>query len=76
VARDDVGNIEVPMLFVASEGDGSAVDSLESLYERASGFKEQQVYSGYAHGTELLEGEHADEFKALLLDFFRTASLQ
>ena len=76
VARDDVGNIQVPMLFVASEGDGSAVDSLESLYERASGFKEQKVYSGDAHGTDLLEGEHADEFKALLLDFFRTASLQ
>jgi len=78
VARDDVGNIEVPVLFVASEGegDGGAVDSLESLYERASGFKERQVYSGDAHGTELLEGEHADEFKALLLDFFRTATLQ
>jgi pimeloyl-ACP methyl ester carboxylesterase len=76
LARDDVGNIEVPMLFVASEGDGSAVDSLESLYERASGFKEQKVYSGDAHGTELLDGEHAEEFKALLLDFFRTVSLQ
>ena len=76
VAREDVGNIDVPMLFVASEGDGSAVDSLESLYERASGFKERQVYSGDAHGTELLEGAHADEFKTLLLDFFRTASLQ
>lgn len=76
VARDDVGNIEAPVLFVASEGDGSAADSLESLYERTSGFKERQVYTGDAHGTELLEGEHADEFKALLFDFFRTASLQ
>ena len=76
VARGDVGSIKVPMLFVASEGDGSAVDSLESLYERASGFKEQKVYSGDAHGTDLLQGEHAEEFKALLLDFFHTASLQ
>ena len=76
VARDDVGNIEVPILFVASEGDGSAVDSLDSLYERASGFKDRQVYSGDAHGTDLLEGEHAEEFKAILYDFFRTASLQ
>ena len=76
VARDDVGNIEVPILFVASEGDGSAVDSLDSLYERASSFKEQQVFSGDAHGTDLLQGEHAEEFRALLLDFFRTVSLQ
>jgi len=76
VARDDVGSIEVPMLFVASEGDGSAVDSLESLYGRASGFKERQVYTGDAHGTALLEGEHAAEFKGLLFDFFHTVSSQ
>ena len=76
VARDDVGNIEVPILFVASEGDDSAVDSLDSLYERASGFKDRQVYSGDAHGTDLLQSEHAEEFKALLFDFLRTASLQ
>jgi dienelactone hydrolase len=71
VAQDDVANIEAPMLFVASEGDGSAVDSLESLYEKATGPKEQQVYSGDAHGTGLLESDHAAEFKALLFDFFR-----
>jgi pimeloyl-ACP methyl ester carboxylesterase len=71
VARDDVANIKVPMLFVASEGDGSAVDSLEALYEKASGSKQQQVYSGDAHGTGLLQSEHAAEFKALLFDFFR-----
>jgi pimeloyl-ACP methyl ester carboxylesterase len=71
VAQDDVANIKVPMLFVASEGDGSAVDNLESLYGKATGPKEQQVYSGDAHGTALLESEHAAEFKALLFDFFR-----
>jgi pimeloyl-ACP methyl ester carboxylesterase len=76
VARDDVGNIKVPILFVASDGDSSAVDSLESLYARASESKEQQVYTGDAHGTELLQSEHAEEFRALLFDFFRTVSVQ
>jgi pimeloyl-ACP methyl ester carboxylesterase len=73
VARDDVTSIKVPMLFVASEGDGSAFESLQAFYDSATGPKQQQVYSGNAHGTALLEGDHAQEFKALLFDFFRTA---
>jgi dienelactone hydrolase len=75
VAGDDVSHIKVPMLFVASEGDGSAVDSLESLYEKASGSKQQQIYPGNAHGTGLLQSEHAAEFKALLFDFFQKVGL-
>jgi len=71
VAQDDVPDIKVPMLFVASQDDGVAFDSLEAFYDRATGPKEQQVYSGDAHGTGLLESEHAAEFKALLFDFFR-----
>ena len=74
VALDDVADIKVPMLFVASEGDGVAFESLEAFYDRATGPKEQQVYPGDAHGTELLDGGHAAEFKALLFDFFRTVS--
>ena len=71
VVLDDVADIKVPMLFVASEGDGVAFESLEALYDSATGPKEQQVYSGDAHGTELLEGGHATEFKALLFEFFQ-----
>jgi len=71
VALDDVADIKVPMLFVASQDDGVAFESLEALYDSATGPKEQQVYPGDAHGTELLEGGHAAEFKALLFDFFR-----
>jgi pimeloyl-ACP methyl ester carboxylesterase len=74
VAVDDVTNIKVPMLFVASQDDGVAFESLEAFYDRATGPKQQQVYTGNAHGTALLEGDHAQEFKALLFDFFRTAS--
>ena len=75
VAHDDVADIKVPMLFVASQGDGVAFESLEAFYERATGPKQQQVYSGNAHGTGLLEGEHAAEFKALLFDFFQKVGL-
>ena len=71
VALDDVADIKVPMLFVASERDGVAFESLEASYDSATGPKEQQVYPGDAHGTELLDGGHAAEFKALLFDFFR-----
>ena len=71
IALDDVADIKVPMLFIASEGDGVAFESLEAFYDSATGPKEQQVYSGDAHGTELLESGHAAEFKALLLEFFQ-----
>jgi pimeloyl-ACP methyl ester carboxylesterase len=74
VARDDVANIKVPMLFVASQDDGVAFESLEAFYDKATGPKQQQVYSGDAHGTGLLQSEHAAEFKVLLLDFFRSIS--
>jgi len=71
VAINDAPKIKVPMLFVASEGDGVAFNSLEAFYDSATGPKQQQVYSGDAHGTALLEGEHAAEFKALLSEFFQ-----
>lgn len=75
VARDDVPNIKAPMLFVASQDDGVAFESLEAFYDTATGPKQQQVYSGNVHGTGLLQGEHAAEFKALLLDFFQKVGL-
>jgi pimeloyl-ACP methyl ester carboxylesterase len=75
VARDDVPNIKARMLFVASQDDGVAFESLEAFYDTATGPKQQQVYSGDAHGTGLLQGEHAAEFKALLLDFFQKVGL-
>jgi len=75
VARDDVPNIKARMLFVASQDDGVAFESLEAFYDTATGPKQQQVYSGNAHGTGLLQSEHAAEFKALLLDFFQKARL-
>jgi pimeloyl-ACP methyl ester carboxylesterase len=75
VARDDLPNIKAPMLFVASQDDGVAFESLEAFYDTATGPKQQQVYSGNAHGTGLLQGEHAAEFKALLLDFFQKVGL-
>jgi len=74
VARDDVSRISVPVLFVASEGDDAAARSLESLFERAGDFGQRQLFSGSAHGTGLLEGEHTVEFKALVLDFLRAVS--
>ena len=74
VARDDVSRISIPVLFVASEGDDGAPQSLQSMFERVGGQKDRRLFSGGAHGTELLDGEHAAEVKALILDFIGSLS--
>jgi pimeloyl-ACP methyl ester carboxylesterase len=74
VAQDVVSRISAPILFIASEGDEEAARSLESLFRRANEPKDQRVFSGSAHGTQLLESAHIAEFKALVLNFIRGVS--
>jgi alpha/beta superfamily hydrolase len=74
IVRDDVSRISVSILFVASEDDQPAAESLESLFERAGESRDRHLFSGSAHGTDLLEGDHAAEFKALLLGFIGTVT--
>ncbi len=68
-AEEVIGQVSEPKLFIASEGDSSAMVSLDSLFELAPEPKEKKVFSGSAHGTKLLEGDHAEEFKGLILAF-------
>jgi len=56
-------------LFIVSEGDTSAVSSLERLSERAPEPKEEKVFEGSDHGTNLLEGKYAAEVKAAITAF-------
>jgi alpha-beta hydrolase superfamily lysophospholipase len=67
-----VPRVTAPKLFLASEGDEAARLSLEELFEATGQPKEQQVYTGNAHGTNLLDSmqsEHAAAVRARILRF-------
>jgi alpha/beta superfamily hydrolase len=64
-----VGQVSERKLFIASKGDTSAMTSLQRLFEGAPEPKEEKVFEGSDHGTNLLEGEHAVEAKALITAF-------
>jgi len=64
-----VGQVSERKLFIASKGDASAMTSLERLFERAAEPKEEKVFEGSEHGTNLLEGEQAAEAKAAITAF-------
>jgi alpha/beta superfamily hydrolase len=68
-----VADIVEPKLFIASIDDQSAYDSLRAFVQQATEPSDDLTFEGSAHGTELLEGEHAAEFKAQVLDFLAQA---
>ena len=49
-----VPDVTAPKLFIASENDAPALD-FDSLVEAAAEPKEEEVYPGYAHGTDLFD---------------------
>lgn len=64
----------LPKLFIASEDDTAAVSSLAALIGASGEPKEEQIYTGARHGTDLLQGEHAAAFFELILEFLREHS--
>jgi esterase/lipase len=68
-AEEAVGQVSERKLLIASKEDGSAMTSLEKLFELAPEPKEEKVFEGSEHGTDLLEGEHAEELKAAIMAF-------
>ncbi len=68
-AEEVVGQVGERKLLIASEGDSSAMTSLERLFEQAPEPKEEKVFEGSEHGTNLLEGEHGEELKAAIMAF-------
>jgi uncharacterized protein len=64
-----VGQVSERKLFIASKGDSSATMSLEQLFGRAPEPKEEKVFEGSDHGTNLLEGKDAAEVKAAIMAF-------
>ncbi len=61
--------IGVPELFISSEHDVPAHNSLEQLVKAAEQSVDQQIYDGDAHGTDLFAGPHAADITQRLIAF-------
>ncbi|MEM7334281.1 MAG: alpha/beta family hydrolase [Chloroflexota bacterium] len=70
ITADDLQTISSSKLFLNSERDmfGTTPDS-EMMFEAASEPKAMLFYSGSAHGTGLLTGEHQDAFIQQIVSF-------
>lgn len=61
--------IGVPQLFITSDGDVPAHNSLEQLVKAAKQSADQEIYEGAAHGTDLFAGPHAADLTQRLIAF-------
>jgi pimeloyl-ACP methyl ester carboxylesterase len=68
-AEPDIG---VPQLFICSDGDVPARNSLEELVAAATHPVEQQIYDGAAHGTDIFAGPHRAEITQRVLGFLES----
>lgn len=62
-------SIHEPKLFIASEDDVPAFHSLADFMEVAPEPKEQVVYDGNAHATDIFDGPHGPDLEQELLNF-------
>jgi len=67
-AGEAIPKLTVPLLFIAAEDDSGA-DGARELHELAGSEAELELFPGDEHGTELLEGPHAEEVWELLSGF-------
>lgn len=66
-----VANVKVPKLFILSEDDVPAVSSHEKLWAAAPEPRDEEIFAGDAHGTELFDGPDAAAFERRMTDFLR-----
>ena len=63
-------NTDIPKLFITAENDNTVpADATRALYDLATEPKEWQMYPGASHGTDLFEGESAQELQQRILEF-------
>lgn len=67
-AEEAVPALQIPLLFIAAEDDSGAASGLR-LQELAGGKGDLQIVSGSGHGTDLLDGQSAEEVWDLLARF-------
>ncbi len=68
-AEEEIKLIEEPKLFMASEGDSSAKDSANLMYELSGEPKQIEIYSGSEHGTNMFLGENREQVKRDIINF-------
>ena len=73
-AETTVGDITSPKLFITSEDDVPASRSQEDFWKLAQPPKEQHVYPGDAHGTDILATENGPDLEQRIIDFMRSHS--
>jgi pimeloyl-ACP methyl ester carboxylesterase len=66
-----IDSVAEPKLFISAVDDLAAVHSLEEMWELAPEPKEQVLYEGDEHGTDLLSGPHANAVESAILRFLR-----
>lgn len=65
-------SLTAPKLFITSDGDVPAKRSLDDLDAAAPGPKQEQIYDGDAHGTDLLDSPHGADLRARITAFVTT----
>ncbi|MFZ0659581.1 MAG: alpha/beta fold hydrolase [Candidatus Binataceae bacterium] len=71
---DAIAKVKAPMLFVESADDPFVAGSSAILYKDARAPKAIHIFSGDAHGTEILLGPHGGELRAMMLQFIAAHS--
>jgi pimeloyl-ACP methyl ester carboxylesterase len=67
-AAEAVSSISAPKLLVASEDDTEAI-GFQDLLDAAADPIDSEIFTGNAHGTNLLQSEHGDALRARILQF-------
>lgn len=68
-AEEEIKLIEEPKLFIASEGDNSAKNSANLMYELSDEPKQIEIYPGSEHGTNMFLEENAEQVKQDIITF-------
>ena len=70
-AMDNVKDIQSPKLFMASQGDGGAIDAANQFYKDSALPKDIKILNGSSHGTFVFEEEpeNAEMAKQNMFDF-------
>jgi pimeloyl-ACP methyl ester carboxylesterase len=71
VFPQDLPQLTVPKLFVCAEDDRytGIAHTVQEMYDLSPEPKQISLFPGAAHGTELFDTPHGEEFTRLLLDF-------
>ncbi len=62
-------NVEAPKLFIAGNGDSTAAQAAQQLYDQALGSRRVEIVPTDDHGTDLLTGTRGEEVQKLITTY-------